>query len=216
MTYFCVTYQHVDREVYLFDTQPVIFPDFNDGRSVLVDSDLISAKISFGRELVPQLPTYNLLKDWIEDCRTNHEQSCGATSNTSKRPKRLIDCQKRRLCLDVDKPYVCLSYVWGAPTNHQCVSNSSLPDELPSTVSDAMDVTLRAGFRYLWVDRYCIDQDDPEEKHNAIRDMDIICKRDPYYRQNLTSQPSHTNIHRSLILLDTVTALKRSHGIGHG
>jgi hypothetical protein len=37
-----------------------------------------------------------------------------------------------------------------------------------------MFVTLKLGMRYLWVDRYCINQDDPEEKHGAIRNKDSI------------------------------------------
>lgn len=30
------------------------------------------------------------------------------------------------------------------------------------------------GYNYLWVDRYCIPQDNPEAKHHQIRSMDII------------------------------------------
>ncbi|CAN9083409.1 unnamed protein product [Alternaria alternata] len=45
---------------------------------------------------------------------------------------------------------------------------------IPQTVSDAMCVTLKLGMRYLWVDRHCIDQENREEKHDAIRNMDSI------------------------------------------
>lgn len=41
-------------------------------------------------------------------------------------------------------------------------------------VQDAIIATQRLGWRYLWVDRYCIDQDDDEDKHDQIRAMDRI------------------------------------------
>jgi hypothetical protein len=67
-----------------------------------------------------------------------------------------------------------LSYVWGEEFAEDAASNNQILTDVPKTVSDAMFVTLKLGMRYLWVDRYCIDQDNPEEKHNAIRNMDSI------------------------------------------
>jgi hypothetical protein len=47
-------------------------------------------------------------------------------------------------------------------------------DDLPKVINDSIDVTLRLHLRYLWVDRYCIDQSDEHNKHNQIRQMDLI------------------------------------------
>jgi hypothetical protein len=44
----------------------------------------------------------------------------------------------------------------------------------PKVVHDAMQVVTRLGFRYLWVDRYCIPQDDAALKESQIRDMGRI------------------------------------------
>lgn len=69
---------------------------------------------------------------------------------------------------------MCLGHVWGdAPADRTTSENTTLAD-IPQTVSDAMFVTLKLGMRYLWVDRYCIDQNNAEEKHDAIRNMDSI------------------------------------------
>ncbi|KAJ9641894.1 hypothetical protein H2201_003718 [Coniosporium apollinis] len=48
-----------------------------------------------------------------------------------------------------------------------------LPGDLPDTIEDAITVTQKLGFRYLWIDRYCINQKS-EEAHTQIRQMDLI------------------------------------------
>ena len=39
-----------------------------------------------------------------------------------------------------------------------------LPNEIPLTIRDAIQVTKALGYRFLWVDRYCIDQSSEAEK----------------------------------------------------
>jgi hypothetical protein len=46
-----------------------------------------------------------------------------------------------------------------------------LPKKLPRTIEDAIKVTLQLGFRYLWIDRYCISQNNFSEKHLQIQSM---------------------------------------------
>lgn len=41
-------------------------------------------------------------------------------------------------------------------------------------MEDAIHVTKALDIRYLWVDRYCIDQTNEEEKHHTICNMDVI------------------------------------------
>ncbi|RTE70627.1 hypothetical protein BHE90_014977 [Fusarium euwallaceae] len=43
--------------------------------------------------------------------------------------------------------------------------------DLPTTVRDSIVVTQKLGFRYLWVDKYCIRQDDEQDKSRQIRLM---------------------------------------------
>ena len=81
---------------------------------------------------------------------------------------RVIDCQARAI---VDAPpgckYLALSYVWG-----QCTSTSL--DDAPKVVNHSIDVTQALHFRYLWIDRYCIDQSNDIDKDSQIRQMDLI------------------------------------------
>jgi hypothetical protein len=53
-------------------------------------------------------------------------------------------------------------------------AGSNFPKAMPSTISDAIDVTLKIGLRYLWVDRFCINHDDADDKHKIIQNMDAI------------------------------------------
>jgi hypothetical protein len=52
--------------------------------------------------------------------------------------------------------------------------DTELPMDVPKTVEDAMFVTINLEIPSLWVDRYCIDQSNPEEKHDIIRNMNRI------------------------------------------
>lgn len=92
-------------------------------------------------------------------------------------PLAVIDCQSRE---DVEIPagteYVTLSYVWGsggAALESDCAAGTS-SRMLPLTVEDSLLVCLKLGYRYLWVDRYCIPQTDPTERHRLLQKMDEI------------------------------------------
>ncbi|KAI1195510.1 heterokaryon incompatibility protein-domain-containing protein [Nemania serpens] len=97
---------------------------------------------------------------------------------------QLIDCTTRlvRPAADGDR-YVALSYVWGefnAPSNcntQHVFSSRKLPVALPKVIDDAISVTRNLGYSFLWVDKYCIDQDDANSKHDQIRQMDLIYER---------------------------------------
>jgi hypothetical protein len=64
---------------------------------------------------------------------------------------------------------VALSYVWG-------VLNLGDTDPLPKVISDAMIVTMKLGYQYLWVDKYCISQSDHKEMEFQMSCMDTIYK----------------------------------------
>lgn len=99
---------------------------------------------------------------------------------------RLIDCIARRLVPvgynTVPRPrFVALSYVWGEAYSGWKEDVSSTPTpmqgillDLPLTIEDAITVTKALGFQYLWVDQYCIDQGDAEDKKRQVRYMDRI------------------------------------------
>jgi hypothetical protein len=45
---------------------------------------------------------------------------------------------------------------------------------MPGTIKDAISVTLQLEYRYLWVDEYCIDQNDNDHRNDQIKKMDQI------------------------------------------
>ncbi|KAK7968854.1 HET-domain-containing protein [Apiospora saccharicola] len=116
-------------------------------------------------------------KDWISHCLVNHQESCAPLTPTPFRPTNVIDCMDGTL---IGTPqgcsYVSLSYVWGKPKSGQTPGTlGSLAEaDLPLTIRDVMTVTLRLGYRYLWIDRYCIKQDDPVDKARQTMNMGLI------------------------------------------
>lgn len=101
---------------------------------------------------------YGLIRSWIHLCERHHD-ACRTSSNWQTLPHfKLIDCETR-LIINTDPStryrYVALSYVWGvAPPDKYTYPH--LPDDLPPVIQDAMRATIKLGFRYIWIDRYCI------------------------------------------------------------
>jgi hypothetical protein len=48
-----------------------------------------------------------------------------------------------------------------------------LPLDIPEVAEDAIHVTKELGYRYLWIDRYCIPRDE-KKRHVHIQNMDVI------------------------------------------
>jgi hypothetical protein len=108
--------------------------------------------------------------------------------------------------------YLALSYVWeripdrGASRGllQTTMGNveelqGRLPDaDLPRTISDAMWFCRKIGVRFLWVDRYCIVQDDEVAKEDQIRHMPYI-----YANAYLTIVAAAGDAHTGLLGLDS-------------
>lgn len=127
-----------------------------------------------GKRLYPDCIDFGRLKEWTTKCRENHE-ACNTLKTLNALPGlRLIDCESRNVISAADKPYeyAALSYVWG-DTPHDATATDGCIEYLPATIEDAILVALKFGLNYLWVDRYCIDQNS-ESKHDQIRQMDRI------------------------------------------
>ncbi|KAK3955917.1 heterokaryon incompatibility protein-domain-containing protein [Pseudoneurospora amorphoporcata] len=138
------------------------------------------------RRILPDQVNYHLIGEWLRLCLLGHVQCHGdGDSDVMTIPGfRVIDCTTRSIVSAVEAfgnhdklDYVTLSYVWGQAGFSGPVLREdglSLPDELPLVISDAMEVVKRVGYRYLWVDRYCIPQDDIRTKQIQIKNMDKI------------------------------------------
>ena len=116
------------------------------------------------------------IRGWLQFCDSHHGDACSSSEAPEITGFQLLNCETRKL-----EPYipgtkfVALSYVWGTNVKEQ-MRQSIKPDhsDLPRTIEDALNVTLEIGFRYLWVDRYCIPQFDNLIKHMQIASMDLI------------------------------------------
>lgn len=79
--------------------------------------------------------------------------------------------------------YVALSYVWGQSnpiTDYMVCRDNNLRVLLPKSpkvIVDAVNVTKSLGYRYLWIDKLCIDQRNKTEKHQQIQQMDTIYEK---------------------------------------
>jgi hypothetical protein len=119
------------------------------------------------------------VRSWLSFCMKNHGLLC-APRKVSVRDLEVIDCSTMTVEKHNGKsPYVTLSYVW-ATENGVCGpvqkrdGAKALPALLSAVIKDSIQVTKALGYRYLWVDKFCIDQDASDLKHDQIRQMDAI------------------------------------------
>ncbi len=134
------------------------------------------------------------IRSWTSFCESEHS-GCGiATDLTSSLGVGLdlIDVNTRRIVTMTGRcRYVALSFVWGEnpldkklhgaghdATMREIIRDAQktrqLPLGTPATVEDAISVTRSLEEAYLWVDCFCIEQDDPVLKQSAIEKMDAI------------------------------------------
>jgi heterokaryon incompatibility protein (HET) len=125
-----------------------------------------------------------LINDRLQYCQDNHSIACSGgddppPSISSRSPAssiesfRLIDLETRQLVRGLKAQHVALSYVWGQDEKGGKFSET-LPTPVPNAIEDAITVTRTLGLRYLWIDRYCIDQSNPEEIQEQVSQMDLI------------------------------------------
>lgn len=125
------------------------------------------------RIIKEQINNYEIVKDWISLCRSHHTEVCSIEKTSAISSLRLIECKTGKLVPAENHPYVALSYVWGY-SSEVSQDPDKLPEKLPRTIKDAMTVTVRLEFQYLWVDRYCINQQRKEDVAEQVGKMDLI------------------------------------------
>ncbi|KAI9150560.1 HET-domain-containing protein [Paramyrothecium foliicola] len=91
---------------------------------------------------------------------------------------RVIDCETYEVVrgsdIEVaDRSFVALSYLWGR-TVEEPRFYKTLPESIPPTIKDAIKVTKWLGYRYIWIDRFCINQTDEADVIAQVSKMDAI------------------------------------------
>jgi hypothetical protein len=145
---------------------------------------------AFERRAVDSSPLskacFNLIRGWMSRCLFNHQDICSRPPAAF--PSRLLDVGPPTsldsvLCLRVMDsaeagPWVALSHCWGTRSDYFKTTTANFQDRqskiafdsLPATFQDAVVVTRKLGFQYIWIDSLCILQDDYEDwVHEASR-----------------------------------------------
>lgn len=130
-----------------------------------------------GTARVDSGPDYDLFQAWIHDCLGSHPR-CKKTRDRGAMPTRLLDAQDVPLhgtvrlveSRDMSGTYVALSHVWGQKKpltttrdNYRQLLDGFSVTMLPLTFADAITVTGKLGYHYLWIDCLCIVQDDADD-----------------------------------------------------
>ncbi|KAI1622515.1 heterokaryon incompatibility protein-domain-containing protein [Exophiala viscosa] len=134
--------------------------------------------------------SFDLAKQWIEECTFNHMKCTVSESNATWKPTHLLDVSVRGpkgapgvklvdgMFIDPLSEYVTLSHCWGKSKPirlhkgtlaalRQGVSTSSLP----KTFAEAAMAVEKLGYRYLWIDALCIMHDNEQAVLKEISQM---------------------------------------------
>ncbi|KAL9108151.1 MAG: hypothetical protein Q9227_007005 [Pyrenula ochraceoflavens] len=131
------------------------------------------AQDTFAPRLIPSRFDSGRVLQWLDNCKNFHQELC-SRNLSPVRGLKLIDCERLTVVDGPDRAsYFALSYVWGNSKSSP-LNDEGLPENPPHVLSDAIAVTKALEMRYLWVDKYCINQDDKETKLQQINSMDFI------------------------------------------
>lgn len=138
-------------------------------------------------------PTFELAASWLSECITEHATCNHVLTLSDQLPTRLVEIEsvnmhgdiRARLCygdsLAPGIAYVTLSHCWGKEKFLTLTSENttawaeSLPtDKLPQTFRDAMIITSKLGYQYIWIDCLCILQDSEEDWMNEAGKMSEV------------------------------------------
>jgi hypothetical protein len=99
---------------------------------------------------------------------------------------RFIDIKNRCITRGtLQSRYAALSYIWGFSKQY-LLTEERLPllekrdalihvkEDLPEVVRDAITACEKMDIPFLWIDALCIIQDNPDEKHSQVANMDSI------------------------------------------
>lgn len=135
-----------------------------------------------------------LIASWIRECVEKHDKcneslpSVRSSPNKMRLPAYIVELsvQNGRLSarlidpgtLDVPPKWVTLSHCWGKAALY-CTTRNNLDEhktcipfsKLSKTFRDAMDVAVRLGHHYIWIDSLCIIQDSEAHWHQECEVM---------------------------------------------
>ncbi|KAL5317895.1 hypothetical protein ACEPPN_014995 [Leptodophora sp. 'Broadleaf-Isolate-01'] len=114
----------------------------------------------------------DILQSWLKDCRAH--TMCQSTNAQSISPARIINVTNDQVRIEepgsLQEPYVALSHCWGGSilpratkATIQLLKSTIDWGSLTKTFQDAITLTRKLGFHYIWIDSLCIIQDDEND-----------------------------------------------------
>lgn len=160
--------------------------------------------------------TIGLANFWLQSCINGHARCPKPSGHLPSRLLDLTEPSRARVIETHDLrgvEYLTLSHCWGGA--NMLLLESSTADSLfsgvglstmPKSFRDAVHVTTRLGYNYLWIDSLCIMQDSAEdwsrESGPCIKSICIQCAQLPH-SQHLTARKA---VLSSVILSSTAIA----------
>ncbi len=128
---------------------------------------------------VPALLDASVPRCWIDYCKEHHaDEHCAVKlAAIGKTPLKLVDAESRKVIRAAnietqDYEYATLSYALGDSALDPFTESSTLPATLPPLFEDALTLTLSLGYRYVWINHYCLP---PRESKLEIRQqLDLV------------------------------------------
>ncbi|SCO53682.1 related to tol protein [Fusarium fujikuroi] len=123
---------------------------------------------------------FRKLKNWLAFCKSHHHKTCQTLPGYPHELSclRVIECQTGAIIKAPEgSEFAALSYVWGHPQGNESSmarKDGFLPPQVPKTIGDAIQATIRLNLQYLWVDQYCINQKDEAELADQVGIMDMV------------------------------------------
>ncbi|EGO54810.1 hypothetical protein NEUTE1DRAFT_141091 [Neurospora tetrasperma FGSC 2508] len=217
------------------DNEYQLFLHPEDYQTIMADAQKLEATLMIPKPLDRDTRDMDLMKRCLENCRKNHDRcnqsAIPDTEALQAAPSRLIDVVDMRLVptspginghVNLQQvEYVALSYVWGrdpfftlqSPNLSTLCEKDAFRDpaiKLPQTILDAIEVTKFLGYRYIWIDSLCIEQDSTEDTVTQIGSMHII-----YAQASLTIVAAvGDNAQHSILHIDPNQLLNKYHTIG--
>lgn len=144
---------------------------------------------------------------WIQACKTEHSEC--ETESSVQVPAILIDVGSsqdsdivRLIQSDQGKyDYITLSHRWGGAQSGVTTTNNFVErqsgfcqDQLPLNFRDAISITRRLEYRYLWIDCVCIKQDSLEDWERQCSQMAAIYRGSSLTIAAAAARNSHVGI----------------------
>jgi hypothetical protein len=85
-----------------------------------------------------------------------------------------LQCTLEHTSLLNPEPYSALSYRWGEPTNTKQIILNERPVKVGANIEAALRQLQSHGYRRIWADALCINQNDLEERDLQIRNMQLV------------------------------------------